>query len=63
MVGGWNTFTISNVGGMLVSAVVEITKIIAIAFVADKAVGYTTRLKLGHGGTRGIIVFLMVNYV
>jgi len=43
VVGGWNAFTISNMGGMLRSAVVEITKIIAIAFVADEAVGYTTR--------------------
>ena len=53
MVGRWNAFTISDVGSMLVSAIVEITKIIAIAFVADEAVGYTTRWKLGHGGRRG----------
>jgi hypothetical protein len=47
---------------MLGSAVVETTKMIAIAFVADAAVGYTTRWKLQHGGTIWIIV-LMVNYL
>jgi hypothetical protein len=41
-----NAFTISNVGKMLGLAVVETTKIIANALVADKAVGYTTRWKL-----------------
>jgi hypothetical protein len=53
LVGGWNAFTISNMGKMLGSAVVKTTKIIAIAFVTDKAIGYTTRWKLGHGGRRG----------
>jgi hypothetical protein len=62
LVGGWNAFTISNIGSMLVLVVVEITNIIAIAFVADKAVGYTTRWKLRHGGTR-VIIALMVNHL
>lgn len=52
----------TNMGKMLGPAVVEITKIIVIAFVADVAVGCTTRWKLRHGGTRRIIV-LMVNYL
>jgi hypothetical protein len=38
---------------MLVPAVVEITKIMAIAFVTDEAIGYTTRWKLRHGVRRG----------
>jgi hypothetical protein len=46
LVGGWNTFALINVGSMLVPVVVKITKIMVIAFVTDKAIGYTTRWKL-----------------
>jgi hypothetical protein len=38
---------------MLVPAVVKITEIMAIAFVTDEAIGYTTRWKLRHGIRRG----------
>jgi hypothetical protein len=53
LVGGLNAFTISNVGKILGLAVVKTTKIVAIAFVTDEAIGYTTRWKLGHGDRRG----------
>jgi hypothetical protein len=46
LVEGWNSFAPTNMGTMLVPAVVKITKIIAIAFVTEKAVDYTTRWRL-----------------
>jgi hypothetical protein len=53
LVGGLNAFTILNVDKMLGLADVKTTKIIAIAFVTDEAIGYTTRWKLGYGDRRG----------
>jgi hypothetical protein len=38
---------------MLGLAVVKTTEIIVIAIVTDKAIGYTTRRKLEHGGRWG----------
>jgi hypothetical protein len=53
LVGGWNAFAPTNVGSILVPAVVKIIEIMAIAFVPDEAIVYTTRLKLRHGVRRG----------